>query len=93
MTGAAASPEIPDPGVPAADLARGDSATVSPRLHEITEPPVDVPVSMDTGPDYGGRLEVAGKDLAYIADMPLPQAVARAYRVAVCRCASTGKNS
>ena len=61
-------------------------------VFEVTEPVEDVPVSGDTCPGCGGRLEDAGVSIAYVTDLPRvlrPQV--RAYRVQVCRCRSCGK--
>jgi transposase len=63
-----------------------------PSADEVTEPVEDVPVSGDTCPGCGGRLEDAGVSIAYVTDLPRvlrPQV--RAYRVQVCRCRSCGK--
>ena len=63
-----------------------------PSAEEITGPVVEVPVSEDTCPGCGGRLEDAGVSIAYVTDLPRvlrPQV--RAYRVQVCRCRSCGK--
>ena len=54
---------------------------------EITEPPVNVPVNLESCPGCGGKLAEDRVDLAYITDLPpLPQPKVTQYRVWVCRC-------
>jgi transposase len=73
-----------------------DSGTFSfrraPRPEEITEPPVEVPVSQGACPGCGGRLEEERVDLAHITDLPaLPSPKVTQYRVWVCRCLRCGQ--
>src|ERR671918_1647633 len=64
----------------------------APRPEEITESPVEVPVSQETCPGCGGRLEEERVDLAYITDLPaLPSPKVTQYRVWVCRCLRCGQ--
>ncbi|MFQ6031014.1 MAG: IS66 family transposase [Dehalococcoidia bacterium] len=59
---------------------------------EVTQAPVDVPVTESTCPGCGGRLQPAGVDLAYITDIPpVPQPRVTEFRVQVCQCTSCGK--
>jgi transposase len=59
----------------------------APRPEEITEPPVNVPVNLESCPGCGGKLAEDRVDLAYITDLPpLPQPKVTQYRVWVCRC-------
>ncbi len=41
-----------------------------PRPDQITEPPVEVKVTLETYPDCGGELEEERVDLAYKTDIP-----------------------
>jgi len=64
----------------------------APRPEEITEPPVDVPVTLESCPGCGGRLVEERVDFAYITDLPpLPRPRVIQYRVWVCRCTSCGR--
>ncbi len=55
-----------------------------PSPDEVTEPPVDVPVTTDTCPGCGGRLQHERVDIAYVTDIPpIPRPVVAAYRVQV----------
>jgi transposase len=57
----------------------------------ITEPPVDVPVTLDACPTCGGPLEEERVDLAYTTELPeRPRPKVTQYRVWVCRCAVCG---
>ena len=57
----------------------------------ITEPPVDVPVTLDAGPQCGGPLEEERVDLASTTEWPeLPRPKVTQYRVWVCRGAVCG---
>ena len=59
---------------------------------EVTELPIDVPVTPFTCPGCGGTLQPVGTDLAYITDIPpMPQPRVTEYRVQVCRCTSCGQ--
>ncbi len=42
----------------------------APQPEEITEPPVDVPITLEACPACGGRLEEEQVDFAYITDIP-----------------------
>jgi transposase len=75
---------------------RAGSGTFSfrqaPKLEEITEPPVEVPITLEACPDCGGRLAEGRVDFAYITDLPpLPQPKVTQYRVWVCRCTKCGQ--
>jgi transposase len=64
----------------------------APRPEEITEPPVEVAVTVETCPDCGGKLAGERVDLAYVTDLrPTPKPRLTQYRVQVCRCLSCGK--
>ena len=64
----------------------------APRPEEITEPPVDVPVTLESCPGCGGRLVEERVDFAYITDLPpLPRPRVIQYQVWVCRCTSCGR--
>ena len=63
-----------------------------PSADEVTEPVVEVPVSGDTCPGCGGRLDDEGVSVAYVTDIPpIRRPQVRAYRVQVCRCRSCGR--
>ena len=63
-----------------------------PSPDEVTEPLVDVAVSVDTCPGCGDVLEHEGVRVAYVTDIPLiPRPQVRAYPVQVCRCRSCGR--
>ena len=63
-----------------------------PSPDEVTEPLVDVAVSVDTCPGCGDILEHEGVRVAYVTDIPpIPRPQVRAYRVQVCRCRSCGR--
>ena len=64
----------------------------TPRPEEITEPPVDVPVTLECCPRCGGKLAEQRVDFAYITDLlPLPQPKVTQYRVWVCQCPGCGR--
>ena len=64
----------------------------APWPEEITEPPVDVPVTLESCPDCGGRLSEERVDFAYITDLPpLPRPKVTQYRVWVCHCTGCGR--
>lgn len=64
----------------------------APRPEEITEPPVEVPVTLESCPGCGGKLEEERVDLAYITDLPpIPRPKVTQYRVWVCRCTVCGQ--
>jgi hypothetical protein len=63
-----------------------------PLASELTEPPVDVPVTLEACPDCGGALTEERVDFAYTTDLPpMPRPTVTQYRVAVCRCTRCGK--
>jgi transposase len=64
----------------------------APRPEEITEPPVEVPVTLEACPSCGGRLAEARVDFAYITDLPpMPRPRVIQYRVWVCCCTACGQ--
>ena len=64
----------------------------APKPAEITEPLVEVPVTLEACPGCGGQLAEERVDLAYITDLPaLPQPRVTGYRVWVCRCLGCGR--
>jgi transposase len=64
----------------------------APKPEEITEPQVEVPVTLEACPGCGGKLEEERVDLAYITDLPaLPRPKVIQYRVWVCRCLRCGR--
>ena len=64
----------------------------APRPEEITEPPVNVPVTLESCPSCGGQLAEERVDLAYITELPpLPRPQVTQYRVWVCCCTSCGR--
>jgi transposase len=72
----------------------------APSPEEITEPPVDVPVTLESCPGCGGRLVEERVDpsaklrtgFAYITDLPpLPRPKVTQYRVEVCWCTGCGR--
>lgn len=63
----------------------------APRPEEITEPPVNVPVALDSCPGSGEKLAEERVDFAYVTDLPtLPRPRVTQYRVWVCRCTGCG---
>jgi len=63
-----------------------------PSPEEITEPPVDVPVTLVSCPNCGGKLAEERVDFAYITDIPpMPRPEVTQYRVRVCRCLRCGQ--
>jgi transposase len=63
----------------------------APRPEEITEPPVNVPVALDSCPGCGEKLAEERVDCAYVTDLPpLPRPRVTQYRVWVCRCTGCG---
>jgi transposase len=63
----------------------------APPPEAITEPPVDVRVTLDACPACGGLLEEERVDLAYRTELPaLPRPQVTQYRVWVCRCTVCG---
>jgi transposase len=64
----------------------------TPRPEEITEPAVDVPVTLDSCPGCGGELREQRVDFAYVTELPpLPGPRVTQYRVWVCRCLGCGE--
>src|ERR671915_148048 len=64
----------------------------APSPEEITQLPVNVPVTRESCPRCGGKLIEQRVDLAYVTDLPpLPQPRVTQYRVGVCRCTSCGR--
>ncbi len=64
----------------------------APRPEEITEPPVNVPVTLASCPDCGGELAEERVDFTYVTDLPpLPRPRVTQYRVWVCRCTGCGR--
>ena len=72
----------------------------APQPEEITEPPVDVPVTLEACPECGGALAEERVDpsaklrtgFAYITDIPeIPRPKVTQYRVWVCRCRGCGQ--
>jgi transposase len=63
----------------------------APPPEAITEPPVDVKVTLDACPACGGPLEEERVDLAYRTELPHPpRPKVMQYRVWVCRCTVCG---
>jgi transposase len=64
----------------------------APSPEEITQPPVNVPVTRESCPGCGGKLIEQRVDFAYVTDLPpLPQPRITQYRVGVCRCTGCGR--
>ncbi|MFQ5859509.1 MAG: IS66 family transposase [Anaerolineae bacterium] len=84
---------VPNPKRPGRKPGMGSfSYRKPPSPDEVTEPPVDVPVTADSCPGCGGRLQHEGVDVAYITDIPpTPRPQVAEYLVQVCRCTSCGK--
>ena len=85
--------EAARPGVPAASLVRGCSATASrPLPMKSPSRSVEVSVSVEVCPGCGGRLEDEGMGVAYVTDIPpIRRPQVTAYRVQICRCRSCGR--
>ena len=63
-----------------------------PSPDEVTEPVVEVSVSVEVCPGCGGRLEDEGMGVAYVTDIPpIRRPQVTAYRVRICRCRSCGR--
>ena len=63
-----------------------------PSPDEVTEPVVEVAVSVEVCPGCGGRLEDEGMGVAYVTDIPpIRRPQVTAYRVQICRCRSCGR--
>ena len=64
----------------------------TPRPEEITESPVNVPVTLEACPACGGGLTEERVDFAYVTELPpMPQPKVTQYRVGVCRCTGCGR--
>jgi transposase len=64
----------------------------APRPEEITQPPVNVPVTLECCPRCGEKLTGERVDLAYITELPpMPRPRVTQYRVWVCRCLRCGR--
>jgi transposase len=64
----------------------------APPPEAITEPPVDVKVTLDACPACGGPLEEERVDFAYRTELPqVPRPKVTQYRVWVCRCTVCGR--
>ena len=64
----------------------------APSPEEITQLPVNVPVTRESCPGCGGKLIEQRVDFAYVTDLPpLPQPRITQYRVGVCRCTGCGR--
>jgi transposase len=64
----------------------------APRPEEITQPPVNVPVTLEWCPRCGEKLTEERVDLAYITELPpMPRPRVTQYRVWVCRCLRCGR--
>jgi hypothetical protein len=64
----------------------------APHPEEITEPPVNVPVALESCPGCGEKLAEERVDFAYVTDLPpLPRPRVTQYRVWVCRCTGCGR--
>jgi transposase len=64
----------------------------APRPEDITEPPVNVPVTLASCPGCGEKLAEERVDFAYVTDLPpLPRPRVTQYRVWVCRCTGCGR--
>jgi transposase len=64
----------------------------APSPEEITQLPVNVPVTRESCPGCGGKLIEQRVDLAYVTDLPpLPRPRVTQYRVGVCRCTGCGR--
>src|SRR5918997_1569194 len=64
----------------------------APRPEEITEPPVNVPVTLEDCPRCGEKLAEERIELAYNTELPpMPRPRVTQYRVWVCRCLRCGR--
>jgi transposase len=64
----------------------------APSPEEVSQPPVNVPVTRESCPGCGGKLSEQRVDFAYVTDLPpLPQPKVTQYRVWVCRCTNCGR--
>jgi transposase len=68
------------------------SFRLAPHPSEITDAPVEVPVTQETCPGCGSRLAEERVDFAYITDIPpRPRPKVTQYRVWVCWCTACGR--
>ncbi|HZA23164.1 MAG TPA: transposase, partial [Dehalococcoidia bacterium] len=68
------------------------SCRQAPRPEEITEPPVNVPVTLEDCPRCGEKLAEERIELAYITELPpMPRPRVTQYRVWVSRCTRCGR--
>src|ERR671918_1934816 len=64
----------------------------TPHPEEITEPPVNVPVTLESCLRCGGKLAEERVDLAYITELPsMPRPRVTQYWVWVCKCTGCGR--
>jgi transposase len=64
----------------------------APGPEDITDPPVDVPVTRESCPSCGGQLTELRVDFVYVTELPpLPTPRVSQYRVWVCRCIGCGR--
>jgi transposase len=64
----------------------------APRPEEITQPPVNVPVTLECCPRCGEKLTEERVALAYLTELPpMPRPRVTQYRVWVCRCLRCGR--
>lgn len=64
----------------------------APSDDEVTDPWVEAPVTIETCPACGGKLQPERVDIATVTEVPpLPRPVVTGYRVQVCRCTACGK--
>jgi transposase len=64
----------------------------APCPEEITELPVNVPVTLESCPDCGSKLTEQRVDFAYVTELPpIPQPRVTQYRVWVCQCTGCGR--
>ena len=83
---------VPDPKPPGRKPGSGTFRYREvPSPEAITEPPVDVLVTLDACPKCGGPLEEERVDLVYTTELPeFPRPKVTQYRVWVCRCTVCG---
>jgi hypothetical protein len=83
----------PDPRPPGRKKGQGPfTYRRAPAPDEVTEPPVEVPVTRSSCPSCGGALAEERVDFAYVTDLPpVVKPLVREYRVSVCRCEACGE--
>ncbi len=65
---------------------------VAPEAASLTEPPIEVAVTLRACPACGGRLVVGGVEDASVTELPTAvRPHVRRFRVAVCRCTGCGR--